>query len=255
MPNNILNNDPMSKRYLPNISVDSVIFGFHNRQLKVLLLRFKNTEMYALPGGFIDKEEDLEDSVKRILSERTGLHDIYLEQFGTFGSKQRAYGEVHKAVAEAIGKTFDPNAWVAQRFVTVCYYALVDFHNTIPSPDPASDLCDWFDINEMPNLMFDHNAIVQQALASLRLMLDYKLVAFNLMPDMFTMNDLQSLYETILGKKLLRTNFQRKMLSLGILERVDKQWTGGAHKAAYLYRFDKNKYEEMQKEEANLSGI
>lgn len=248
MQKKIADEDLLGEKFLPNISVDIVIFGFHNRQLKILLLRFKNTSLYALPGGFInEKEEDIEDAVVRVLTERTGIKDIYLEQFGVFGSKKRSFGETHKHIHESAGKTTELNPWITQRFVTVGYYALVNLKDTIPNPDEISDFCGWIDINEIPTLAFDHKNIIEKALESLRLMLDLKLAVFdNLMPESFTMNDLQSLYETILGKKLQRTNFQRKMLSLGILERLDKHWTGGAHKAAYLYRFDKNKYNETQ---------
>jgi hypothetical protein len=253
MQKKVADEDLLGEKFLSNISVDIVIFGFHNRQLKILLLRFKNTSLYALPGGFInEQEEDIEDAVERVLTERTGIKDIYLEQFGVFGSKKRAFGETHKHIHESAGKTTELNQWITQRFVTVGYYALVNLKDTIPNPDDVSDFCGWIDINEIPTLAFDHKSIIEKALQSLRMMLDLKLAVFNLMPESFTMNDLQSLYETILGKKLQRTNFQRKMLSLGILERLDKHWTGGAHKAAYLYRFDKNKYNEMQREEMNI---
>ena len=104
-------------------------------------------------------------------------------------------------------------------------------------PDQIFDGCDWYELNSIPQLMQDHTFIIKKALEALRVDLDNKLVAFNLMPEEFTMGDLQLLYETILDKKLLRPAFQRKMLGLGILERVAKKWTGGAHKAPYLYRF------------------
>jgi hypothetical protein len=95
----------------------------------------------------------------------------------------------------------------------------------------------WYDIDKIPTLMFDHNEIFRKALETLRTMLDEKLICFNLLPDTFTMNELQNLYETILGEKMIRSNFQRKMLSLGILERIEKKMTGAANKAPYLYRF------------------
>jgi hypothetical protein len=104
-------------------------------------------------------------------------------------------------------------------------------------PDKIFDGCAWYTLSDIPGLMQDHNQIIQKALESLRSDLDKKLIAFSLMPAEFTMNDLQILYETILDKKLLRSAFQRKILDLKMLERTAKKWTGGAHKAPYLYRF------------------
>jgi ADP-ribose pyrophosphatase YjhB (NUDIX family) len=230
------------KNLHPGVSTDCVIFGFHDNLLKVLLLKFKNTSFYALPGGFIEKDENLEDAVRRVLERRTGLKDIYLEQFYAFGDKKRAYPDIHRIVSESNSVVFNPDNWIAGRFISIGYYALVDFVHVKPTPDVFSDSCDWHDIRELPDLVFDHREVVDKALESLRQMLDYKLSAFNLLPESFTMIELQALYETILGKKLVRTNFQRKMLGLGILERLEKKWSGGAHKAPYLYKFNKNKY-------------
>jgi hypothetical protein len=235
-------------KMIPQLSIDAVVFGFHDNELKVLLLKYRNLDFWALPGGFVLQEEDLDAAAKRMLCERTGLNNIYLEQFHVFGDRNRAYPEFHKKIRDANGLTYHPNHWIFQRFISVGYYALVDFSKVSPAPDTLSDACEWVDVRKLPNLIFDHKRIFQQALETLRAMLDQKLVGFNLLPEVFTMNDLQSLYETILGKKLLRTNFQRKMLSLEILERVDKKYSGGAHKAPYLYRFDVLKGEDFLKE-------
>ena len=223
--------------YMPGISIDCVIFGFHERQLKVLVLQFKSTDGYALPGGFIRKEEHIDDAARRILEERTGLKEIYLEQFHVFGVSERGRDDTHRKFSRANGIELEADHWLLQRFLSIGYYALVDFSRAMPTPDVFSDTCQWYDLAGLPDLILDHNRIVQQALETLRLMLDNKLVGFNLLPETFTMNELQALYETILGKPLLRANFQRKMLSLEILERLEKKWTGKAHKAPYLYRF------------------
>lgn len=221
--------------YLPSVSVDCVIFGFYEDQLKVLLLEFKNTKAFALPGGFVFKNESTDEAATRILWERTGVKDIYLEQFYTFGEQYRGNWDVHKTTMESHGFELGPDHWLLQRFISIGYYALVDFSKVKPAPDIFSDMGDWFDIHEIPTLILDHNRIVEKALETLRLMLDHKLVGFNLLSETFTMNELQSLYETILDKKLLRANFQRKMLSLGILERVKKKFTGKAHKPPFVY--------------------
>jgi 8-oxo-dGTP diphosphatase len=228
--------------YLPGLAIDLVIFGFHQNQLKVLLLEYLNTGLFALPAGFIREEENLNDAARRALAERTGLHDIYLEQYYMFGDRSRHDPAPLRAILTQNGTAPPEDHWLLRRFVSVGYYALVDFTQAVPSPDSLSDRCDWYDLTNLPNLMLDHSTMVQKALETLRATLDRKLIGFNLLPDTFTMGDLQRLYETILGEKLNRTSFQRKILSLEILERVDKKWTGGAHKAPYLYRFRQTRH-------------
>lgn len=229
--------DTAGHNFMTGLAVDAVIFGFHDEQLKVLLMQYKKTGVFALPGGFIHQKEDLNTAAKRVVSERTGLKDIYLEQFHVFGDYARHDPKPMETIMTANGIPHDEGHWLLQRFISVGYYALVDFTKVIPMPDKIFDGCDWYDLSYIPQLMQDHNAIIDTALEALRTGLDNKLVAFNLMPGEFTMGELQILYETILGKKLLRPAFQRKILSLGILERTAKKWTGGAHKAPYLYRF------------------
>ncbi|MHA8106550.1 NUDIX hydrolase [Aquirufa sp. 5-AUSEE-100C1] len=229
------------EQWLPGISVDCVIFGFHENSLKVLLLKFKRTPVWALAGGFVGPEEDVDQAAQRILAERTGLSDIYLEQFYTFGDLARNYRAVdeHRDVNNAMGGSPLKMDWVDQRFITIGYYALVDYSKVVVNPGGVSDASEWMDVSALPKLFLDHNRIVLKALESLRRNLDEKLVAFELLGDTFTMSDLQMVYETILGKRLVRTNFQRKILSLEILERIEKKYTGGAHKAPYLYRLKK----------------
>lgn len=229
------------EQWLPGISVDCVIFGFHENSLKVLLLKFKKTPVWALAGGFVGPEEDVDQAAERILAERTGLSDIYLEQFYTFGDLARNYRAVdeHRDVNNAMGGSPLKMDWVDQRFITIGYYALVDYSKVLVNPGGVSDASEWMDVSALPKLFLDHNRIVLKALESLRRNLDEKLVAFELLGDTFTMSDLQMVYETILGKRLVRTNFQRKILSLEILERIEKKYTGGAHKAPYLYRLKK----------------
>lgn len=228
---------PAGEGFIPHLAVDAVIFGFHDKQLKVLLMQYSRTHLYALPGGFIRQNENLDAAAKRVASERTGLTDIFLEQFHVFGDLARHDPSPFASFMTANGDEPDAGHWLLQRFITVGYFALVDFTQVTPTPDKIFDSCDWYDLNALPPLIQDHTAIVNKALQSLRIMLDDKLIGFNLLPVDFTMGDLQSLYETILGKSLLRPAFQRKMLSLGILVRVAKKYSGGAHKAPYLYRF------------------
>lgn len=225
--------------FLPHIAFDSVIFGFSKGKLKILLMEYHDTGWLALPGGFVGKNEDLDEAAKRGLKERTGLDNIYLEQFYTFGNMSRFKPEVMQTILEANGFFLNPDHWMLDRFISVSYFALIDFEKVILTPDELSDSIAWYEIENLPDLILDHSAIVAKALQTLRENLERKLIGGNLLPERFTMNELQQVYEAIFGQNLRRTTFQRKMLGLDILERHEKLYTGKSHKAPYLYSFRK----------------
>ncbi len=228
--------------FLPSISVDCVIFGFHSNQLRVLLLKPEHNKKWALPGGFVFKDEDVEDAATRVLQHRTQLKDIFLKQFHLFGNAKRTRQKHAKKLLKDSGIPDVENHWILQRFVTVGYYALVEYAKVHPKHDEISTECSWNDLKNLPDLIIDHNKIIEKALETLRQHLNYEPIGYNLLPEEFTMKDLQSIYETILGKKLDRRNFQRKILSYGILDKKEKHFSGGAHKAPFLYSFNKIKY-------------
>lgn len=224
-------------RYIPHLAYDSVILGFSGKELKVLIMKYHNTGFYALPGGFVRFDENLDDGVRRGLMERTGLSNIYLEQFHTFGNLDRYKPEVMQAILSANGHYVPGNRWMLDRFISVAYYALINYNDVVPKPDALSDSCEWYPLENLPALMLDHRKIVDTALQTLRDNLDRKLVGVNLLPEKFTMNELQHVYEAILGSKLRRTTFQRKILATELLTRHEKRYSGKAHKAPYLYSF------------------
>ncbi len=224
-------------KYVPQLSVDCVIFGFHEQQLKVLLLKPRGMESWALPGGFVEQGQDVDAAAIQTLKDRTGLSDIFLDQFHVFGRADRNTHDSMRLYLESIGIEVAAFRWLMQRFVTVGYYALVNFEKVRLQASVMEEKIEWFDLAQIPQLAFDHNEIILKALNALRDHLDSKVIGARLLPELFTMNELQGLYETILGSPLRRNNFQRKMLSLGMLERTEKLYTGGAHKAPYLYRF------------------
>ena len=232
------------KYFLPHISIDNVIFGFHENELKVLLLQWKESRRWCLPGGFIYRDEHIEEAAVRVLQSRTGLNNVYLQQFYTFGDPRRDRKKHGISKPSDIKKP----SWFMDRFVTVGYWALVEFSKVVPKPDEFSEACAWWDIDKVPPLILDHNEILEKALQSLRLNLNDYPVGKDLLPAKFTMPELQRLYETILNKPLDRRNFQKKILALDILDRLDERKTGGAHKAPFLYRFDQRKYERAQKQ-------
>ncbi len=227
------------QQYLPHISIDCVVFGFHEAALKVLLPKLKNQDKWVLPGGYMQKNEELNAAAGRILFERTGANNIYLQQFKVFAELNRS---------EDFFKDYPDNLWHKQRFITIGFYALVDYTEVVPIVDELSDTCEWRDVNDLPEMIMDHRDILDEALVTLRRQLNYKPIGMNLLPEEFTMPELQKLYEIILGKKLNRGNFYRKMIAYDILEKQEETRRGGAHKAPNLYRFNREKYMAALKE-------
>ena len=236
------------KIFLPGISVDCVIFGFHENALKVLLLKVENTNKWALPGGFIKKNEPIEQAADRVLQERTGVQNIFLQQFNVFGDPNRSDARIHQNRYLEYGIKIPRDNWLLQRFITVGFYALIDFSDENLKDVVSDETTAWIDVNKLSHLMMDHEAIVLKALEALRSQLAYLPIGRNLMPKKFTMPELQKLYETILDRKLDRRNFQRKMLGFDILNKLSEIRKGGAHKAPFLYSFNDKKYQKALKD-------
>jgi 8-oxo-dGTP diphosphatase len=233
-----------SGKYLRHISIDCVIFGFHENELKVLLLKAKYAGKWSLPGGFVLKNEHFDDSAKRVLKQRTGLDKIYLKQFYAFSDPLRSTKKINQQFLKNSGIKI-AHSWMFERFVTVGYYALVDFTNVKPVPDLISDACEWFSIHSVPEMILDHRHIIDVALQKLRVDLNFYPIGYNLLKRKFTMPELQKLYETILGRRLDRRNFQRKILCTGILKRLNETKKNVAHKAPYYYKFDIRNYDKV----------
>jgi len=231
---------------IPGQSVDCVIIGFEENVLKILILKWKvKNEIWALPGGFIFKNENLDNAATRVLKERTGISLPFLEQFKTFGDIDRRGMDMLEKNIQLVGAKGKIADWFSQRFITTGYDSLVDIQQCDPKPDFSSEQIKWVSLEELPDLIFDHNRIVESAIRYIKNQINYLPIGKNLLPERFTMKQLQFLYEGILQKKLDRGNFQRKMLRLGIFIRHEKQLEGGAHKAPYLYSFDKEKYQKL----------
>jgi len=235
------------KQYLPHLSIDCVIFGYHEHQLKILLIKLKNISETCLPGGYIKYDETLQDAANRILKERTGLDKIFLQQFETFGDPERTKMFTQKKISAISGINLTKDNWMMGRFVSIGYYAIVEYSKVYPTPDIFSEECSWFDVDEVPQLLFDHNEMIEQALKTMRLQIYHQPIGYNLLPEKFTLPEIHTLYETILGKTLDRRNFPKKLLSLGIIKKLKEQRNIGAHRSPYLYRFDKRKYDEALK--------
>lgn len=236
-----------NRDFLAHISLDCVVFGFHAGQLKILLLKMKHEDKRALVGGFVRNDETLEAAASRTLLERTGLENIFLQQFCVFSDPLRSDPGTRPQSLLRAGIPPEKARFFAQRFISVGFYALVEFSQVVPRPDVLSDTCDWYTLDERGPLILDHDQILTAALAALQAQLNYQPLGYNLLPRKFTLPELQKLYEAILGKKLDRRNFQRKIFSYGILRSLDEKRTGVAHKAPYLYSFDLRKYQKALK--------
>jgi len=207
------------------LAVDCIIFGFDNEGLKILLIKrdFEPEKgKWSLIGGFLKRDEVLDDAAIRILNKYTGLNDIYMEQL-------YAYSEIDR----------DP----VERTISVSYYALINIENH--NAELIKNYhAQWFSIAEAPNLIFDHNEMVQQAIRRLRYRTSIKPIGFELLPEKFTMRQLLELYEAILSKELDKRNFISKINSLEILNKLDEKDMQSSRKGSYLYTFNKEKYEE-----------
>lgn len=226
--------------FIPHVSVDCAIFGYHSGKLKILLLKYHDLEQWALPGGFVHFHEDLREAAERVLFERTQLKDVFLSQFHAFGRKDRTANQPHKTLLDNRKINVPDDHWIFQRFVSVGFCSLIDYTKVSTIPIAKDESIQWFDVNEIPEMMMDHARIIAKGLKYLQQNLDTQIVAYNLLPEKFTMNQLQGVYETVLKQEFRRNNFQRKMLSLNTLERLEKYYDGSANKAPYLYRFREN---------------
>lgn len=222
----------------PNVSVDCVVFGYSNEKLKVLLIKRKpipnvRTQQLALPGDLVQENESLDTAAEKILFQLTGLKGIYLEQFHTFGDPHRVKAIKDQEWLRAFRK--EPDA----RVITVAYYALVKSEDYQPRPSSFAGEIQWMPIDEIPSLAFDHNEIVDRAYAHLKADLINKQIGFELLPEKFTLSELQFFYESILNVTYDKRNFRKSIKGKTYLKRLDEKVKGLAHRPAYLYVYDK----------------
>ena len=209
------------------LTVDCVVFGFDAGALKVLLIQrglepFKGR--WALPGGFVRVDETLDAAARRELAEEAGLTSVFLEQLYTYGRVDR-----------------DPR----ERVVSVAYYALVKLSAHRAQADTDAAQAEWFPVSGTPGLAFDHQEILETAVARLKAKVRYQPIGFELLPPKFTLSELQHLYEAVLGTVLDKRNFRKKVLSLGLLASLKETQMAGRHRPARLFRFDAAKYRKL----------
>ncbi|WP_235298416.1 NUDIX hydrolase [Portibacter marinus] len=218
----LINPSP-EENLIPSLSVDCVILGFEDDQLKVLLIQHhggpKDGE-WALPGDFVHKNIDLESMPYEVLKRLTGIEDIFVDQFGAFGACERVD---------------------YRRIITIGYYALISPGKYELKIGNGAKKVQWFAVDRVPCLIFDHNELVEAAIRQLQMDLDIKPIGNNLLPEEFTLTQMQKLYEAILGEKQDTRNFRRKIANLKILKETGKVDDSAPHRAPKLYQFDQSK--------------
>jgi ADP-ribose pyrophosphatase YjhB (NUDIX family) len=219
---------------MQSVTIDCVIFGFEKGSLEMLLIKHAegiSKGKWALPGGWIRKNEGIDAAAERLLGELTGLDHIYLEQLQAFGA---------------------PNRFPLDRVITIGYYALVKKEDyNIKAGFTASE-AKWFKIKDVPELIYDHEDILAYALKSLRNKVRQAPVGFNLLPEKFTLLELMQLYEEILGLEMDKPNFRRKFLRMKLLVDLNEKQTNVSHRAAKLFKFDPEIYERLTKKGFNF---
>ena len=225
-------NKDMSNYYSSNpklyVGIDCIIFGFNEGELNLLLLK-RNFEPamgeWSLMGGFVQEDESVDDAAKRVLNELTGLEDVYMEQVQAFGAIDRDPGE---------------------RVVSIVYYALINI-NEYDKESVQQHNAFWVNINELPALIFDHPQMVEKARKLMQQKASTEPIGFNLLPKLFTLSQLQSLYEAIYGESIDKRNFRKRIAEMDYIEKTDKIDKTGSKRGAALYQFNEKAYRKAPK--------
>ena len=232
----------------PHISIDCVVFGFDSKKIKVLLIEREKIEhekskvhKLKLPGNLILENEDPDASANRTLKELTGLENIFLKQFHVFGAPDRL------RPPEDLEWLRTTTKMTVDRVVTVAYYSLIQLNES-----NLTDKTIWHPVDDLPELVFDHNQIIQKALEALQREVRTEPVCFELLPPKFTIREMQNIYEAILGKEMDNRNFRKKIIPLKFLVNLREKEQGVSHKPAQLYKFDRKIYAKHRKE---ISGF
>jgi 8-oxo-dGTP diphosphatase len=236
--------------YRTNLTVDCAIFGYHNGELQLLLVKSKIFTKWCLPGGYVKKKENLDEAAARITAERTGIGNLFLKQFKTFGNPgrndPRGAFEPEK-LFELAGIRME-DSWLTGETASVGFYAITDIVNATPNADFFSSECGWFSVDQLPPLGFDHEEMVREALFTMRMHLYHFPIGKSLLRPKFTLKEIKHFYEVMSGKQLNASNFPNKLISLGLIVKLDEKRNIGAHRSPAYYKFNEETYENALRE-------
>ncbi len=227
-------NNKSSSELIEDLSIDCVIFGFQQSKLKILLVKHAAgiiKDQWALPGGFVAYNEDVDKAANRLLHDLTGVENLYLEQLKAFGNVER---------------------YPTKRVITIAYFALTRPEEYKLLPGFTASDAKWFDMDSIPDLPYDHEEILRFGWNRLKRKVKYEPIGFNLLPQKFTLFQLQELYEAILEIKVDKPNFRRKIMKMGLLLECNEKQMGVSHRAASMYRFDQKIYRQLREEGFNF---
>lgn len=232
--------------YRPEVTVDCAIFGYHDGVLQLLLVKNKIITGWCLPGGYVKRSENLDEAAARITEERTGIGNLFLKQFKTFGEpgRNKVIDFDHDNFYAITGFNTGEFDWLKVDSVSIGFYAITDIVNTKPRADFFSSECRWFPVDKLPKLGFDHNEMVREALFTMRMHLYHFPIGQSLLPEKFTLKEIKSFYETMSGKELNATNFPNKLISLGLIVKTNEKRNIGAHRSPTYYKFEKKAYKK-----------
>lgn len=242
-------------QFLRNVSIDNIIFGYHNKELKVFLQKPSGLMKWTVTGGYIKKSETIEEAANRITHQRTGLTGLFFQQFRSFGSPTRARDPEFNAqyFSKITGETIPDNSWFFDYVVSIGFYTLTEFSQVSPQKGVFDEEFFWWPIRDLPPMMFDHDKQIREALQALRIHIAHYPLGYELLPKKFTLPEIHSLYETILGKNLDERNFAKRLLATGIIIKLDERKKIGPHRSPFLYEFDKTRYDEKLKTGVDLA--
>lgn len=212
---------------ISNLTVDNLIFTVHDKKLKVLLVKYNQglaNSQWGLIGHWVKENESLEHAAIRVIKTTTAVENLFLEQLGAFGNVDR---------------------YPSRRIITIAFYSLVRFQDTNITRGENALECQWFNVNELPGLIFDHNDILIAGLNHLKYKVRHEPIGFNLLPEKFTLLELQEIYEAVLNKPLDKPNFRRKFQKMNLLIDCQEKQKNVPHRAASLYRFDIHVYDKL----------
>lgn len=222
------------EHFLPNLSIDHVIIGYENGQLKCLLLQIG--EKWLLPGGYIKRDESVENAALRILKERTSLENPFMKFLSVIGGADRKFTEQWKDLLPKINIDWNKNYWINDRFVTLVYYSLVDIERVTLQVGKGLESIDWFSFDELPQMWLDHSSIAMTAREQLKNDIKKEIIAYRLLPIEFTMPELHQIYQIILEEEIDRSRFQKNMLASGVFERLPQRQNESRGRNPYLYQ-------------------